>query len=261
MKKIEKGATTDVAETKDEETLKIVRLMINEAELEIVGHCLADSEDDIDTDDEEFKENEEEIYKRAKQVFLYKLLHSGYFSNYAIIGLVYSINELDIKEQMYKLADLYKKVHKSSMLSDDYKKLIKEIAMYEVKTINNYNKKLYSMNTFDDERFYNAKTAWWIWEVQKHFNFDFSLYLIESLLELEEDEIAEEASNLITRLTIWGLYQDKVINEEDVALLMSKIKECKLTYEFFDEEDVDYWRSKAFYGKSLKKKVENNEDR
>lgn len=254
MKKIEKGATTDVAETKDEETLKIVRMMINEVEFNLVGHCPADSENELDTDDEKFIEHEEEIYKEAKQVFIYKLLNSGYFNNYEIIGLVDSIDELDINEQMYKLADLYKRIYKSSMTADDYNKLIREIQMYEVKTINNYNEKLYSMNIFDDERFFNAKTAWWIWEVQKQFKFDFSLYLIELLLELDEDEIADETSNIITRLAIWGLYQDKVINEEDVAVLMSRIKECKLTYEFFDEKLVDYWKSKALNGKKFEER-------
>lgn len=251
MKKIEKGATTDVANNnKDEEVMKIVRKTINEAEFDMLGHCPADSENEIDTDDEEFIEHEEEIYIEAKQILIYTLISETNLSNYEIIGFEYSINELKIKEQLYKIADLYNKLN-IPVTSKEYYELRKEIVEFRKLGYINYNKKIYNMNIFNRYIFITGKFFWWILEVQRHFDFDFALYLIDLLLELDEDEIADEASNLIVRLTIWRLYKNKVINEEDVTFLMSRIKECKLTYEFFDEELVEYWKSKAFNGKKF----------
>lgn len=254
MEKIEKGATTDVANNNtDEGVMKIVRKTINEAEFDMLGHCSVDSENELDTDDEEFIEHEEEIYKEAKRKLSYTLINETDLSNYSIMGFEHSINELNIKEQVYKIADLYNKLKSSHTLDKCYK-LLQGIVKFQAFGHKNCNRKIYNINIFDRNIFITGKNFWWILEVQRHFDFDFSSYIIDLLLDLDEDEIADEASNIITRLTIWKLYQDEVINEEDVDALMSRIKECKLTYEFFDAELVDYWKSKSFNGKKFEER-------
>lgn len=185
---------------------------------------------------------------------------------FATIQFIYMyIMKIAPKDRVYELLSIYKNLQLQKLFNAGLitKKQLVNMSINE----NNFKYQVengaYHVNF--DERFADSYTApllnedimWALFLIANYVDMNETAfcYVYNELKELDfsELDLDKEITNLIIRLRIREMRKEGFLTEDDEAIFMSKIQEYDLTYQFFDWEEINNWKSKAFHSLNLRR--------
>ncbi len=231
---------------------KIIKRMQNELEEQVRSNYGYYEDDEYD------EELENEIIKEMLIIIFFRILKLNILAYDTIYFIYLQIMGIDEKYRVYQLLKIYlhlqmQKLFYDGIISEQqlesiYSKKEKILISFEdgAYTVN-FGYEFYNNNA--NEELLDEDVIWALCAVADNVETnEYCMYAwYDDISNIDQETLIEETKNLIVRLKIRKLRRNKIITEEDETMFMSKIRECKLTYAFFSEEEIKKWKSKAYH--------------
>lgn len=202
--------------------------------------------------------NENELNKMLLIIAFYRLVKLNILSFETIKSIYYYINDVAEKERAYASFSIWRQLILQQLYFDNiisYKQLENLLPHAKNEKLRMISKDFYYWIVYDVEHNIKNRTVNLLdetklkalYQIADNLDIDefYADVYYDTVVDLDEEDLGVEITNLITRLNIRELRNQGIIAEVEETALMSQLIERNLTYIFFNEKEIKRWKAKA----------------